>query len=675
MAHQERDNGEIRLGSPTSLDIFRIPPFQQPEIKAGIDYAETIKSQVRRGETSLRRYGESVNTRLRNLNVFLERSSFQMKELISSAETGEAYLYMYDELSSQRVPDVEIASFFKQCLNLNTLYYETIQRHKVQTIQGAPLASETAREQAINPVFMQEFKKMPKPAWFNGNEGAWEAFVRDHASFDGYIEDQRKATENKYGGPLWVAGYTQRDAYPDWLNGGVVPRDIVLAEFEDDVQTINQLTERGKAAVQQKETLVADRNNRVIESAQWEERQVFSVLDHTPHSFYGHVIFLGAITDSIKVDASQVDGVAKMLGHEKMSYQEKVVTTNPDIEMNKIFAGEEFGRFSPQLIALWIEHNFKRSGEINDFSNPPTQLVNQLLFAALENPTTHITEEVWQNLLKQNKRLTQFVYYSLRPMLELIPEDQRQMTQELVEGACTEEVVWVFADLISALPSQLDQEKRESLSQAFLKADADLMEFSVKWLNRNWRWVAKELSARAATFKPAPLANGDVIISSQQNTTVTVEELPDHSISPLLTEAESTNDLLEAEIENLEAGNLAGWSISYVENHEYPDDPHYQIPISGDNLEATQKQLEEYITSQKMSGNPRAGLIIAELGDAAERAFTVDEQTRIKFVTPKGMVYRKRKLGHHRVLYRINPVTRQISFFLYRKEDRDYGKL
>lgn len=661
MVQIEQDRGEISLGPPTSLDIFRISPFQQPDIAVDILYADTSKTKLTRMIFSLREYTKACNVRLNNLDAFLYHGDNQMNELVSSASTGEAYLYLHDELELLGASDADINAFFKTCLSLNSLYYEALQNNKLQTAQGIPQVSKAVRHQVINTIFMREFKNITKAPWHNGSDKAWEQFVRDHASFEGYIFEKRKE-KDKYSYSPRITGYTKRDSYPDWLEESVITRKMVTEEYQGDAKAIAALSQRKKTALTQKQYLVNNRLARITESGDWINQEATSLLNQIPNDFFGNIILVDALVTFYTNDPAKTDRILKALHLDTTTFQQKAFFENTDKELNKNFVSGENGCFSPQLIALWIEHSLKKSGE--DISKPPSSDVKNLLSIALENPTKTITDEIWQNALKANKKLGNFIYYNLRPLFEAIPEEERQVASELIkeaEGESLEELIWTISDLLSPLRQNLEEERTEDLLPSFFKAQRDLEDFSLKWLNQHWKWVHQQLPIRLQK-------------------SLTVDEVSDQiqipqEIQPEPEQKTDQIDELEQETKALETGSLAGWQVFYVENYSFPDDSRFLVKINGETLQTTHTKFSEYIVFKKLSGNPKSVLIINELEDAVSRASTVEEQTRWKLVTHSGIEYRKRKVGHQRILYRMDPTTQRIVFFLYRKEDRSYRKL
>lgn len=620
--------------APTSLDLFRCPRSEIQQLADGVAIGHSFRSQFIPAKEAWWNLNQGLKSRSEKIRQLSEELQDEEGFMESSVVTSRVYLKMSDELSFEGRTQQEILDLFKLCLRINTGITSRTWRYSRKLGYDRTVAILLSEGQKIN-VNQQIFdEEVGEPlVWFGQDGWRWREFVGKYHFFLTYLYPEvREKYKERLIPKADLDNYpciTLQEAQPDWLtegSEGSIERLVVEKELEEDEQAFQTVKDRSMQLRRQYDYLIEVAKEKLPKAPVFFEKRRREFLASVKN-FADLVIFLQATGDM-----TSYKGEMDNLGFDQLfnsnSYLDSEMTRANAIQTLMELPGIGL---STQAIALWIERRLVES----NFD------AEQFLQYALDgNQDILLLKDV-------NKKAFAALFYDIKPLFELLPEDEvLYLTQLLVESKNLpwQEFILEAAETISR---RLNRNPDGSLSKQAQITLGHVRDFAKRWLKNHWQWAYEQIQ-NTITKIPSP---------PQYARIEPVQEI-------MLPEEFKT---VQSEIEETKRGNLSGWRLRYAIGR----DTRHLIDLAGETLEELEETFEKFVTEYGISCSVNRASII----HALDWLLTVPkqvEQIRIR-KTVGEEVFRKLKRGPVRIFYQLDPQEKTIIFFVHQKQAYSYG--
>lgn len=201
-----------------------------------------------------------------------------------------------------------------------------------------------------------------------------------------------------------------------------------------------------------------------------------------------------------------------------------------------------------------------------------------------------------------------------------------------------------IADNIYEYNEELLQDEDSNIS----KVRKAIREYGRGWLKQHYKWLQSKLFRQLQTVTlPVPLADTPEVTITEPGDMPVVDD-DDSVINP-----------------------IKQWKIAYTTSVHNPEGSNL-IDLSSNNPQELLEKLEAFIRSQKMASTVKTSSIVNCLEQI------ISTPSEIEMFTPhlgehySDMDYKKRKRGGMRILYRLDPETKTLVFWLHKKQQFTY---
>ena len=640
---------------PTELDLFdyRGARFEEVTLKRQFIYG--LKVSILRSKQALDGFANNSLEKVERLKEIGRDIHNRFSALDESIIFSETYLKIHEELPKLGAKPEEVLDFFNFCFEVQLKAQKELGKSNLG-FPGADIVHQPAVKGIFNKVFDKEIGKISQPSWFSGNKGQWVDFVRQHTGFVSYVHGAQRFGVRQ-GGPASPGGgqgggevdMIRISEIPDWLAASNVPnKEIVEKELAEDREQKEQLREYAKE-INRQLTALRDRHVEKSEKvAKW-RRELIAKLPLEIRDFPTFLMYL-----DVAVPLTQIatEGLTKeelrLLGSERMVrahfdtfnyYTDATLKNNWDIMTSREF------------IALWFDNKFKEASLVR-----PAGLsgIVQMIKLLCGQPADGFS---WERLKIEDKKAYSALYHDLRPHFFGAKQEERDFLIEFVDqpGLTYQDLIFAVVDTarsengikLEDMP-EIDQKKYEAMINEFYK-------FTKKWIRANFKWALNCMF--------------ESLNSGGYNSRIADETVTN---SPILSEIEQETVQTEQETEELSRDPFFGWKLFYITNKRSPDNPKFHLPVHGENTPERWQDLRSLMTKEGVSLANKADSIVRALESLILLPDTVKNLRPRYFVN--GEKYKKMKRDDARIMYRIDPESKVIFFYVEPRGHKGYIK-
>ena len=628
-------------------DLFKYPASKKDELKVRIlevDSSFTIYSIANR---TLNEYLRSSNERFTRLSDTSVDMYEELDLLKSSVAVSKMYLTLRQELPIVGISDEEFIDMFKFFTKINSKVSEKlfhgihrengIERIKIDNVRGQ-------QAKTINKIL--EEHSAPKP-WFKGTKAEWRDFLINHSIFLFNFMD--KDTKTSANDDIRIQGVTYQNGMPDWFDGldeGILPSDeIVEQEILEDTQDAKRINTDLDQLLKSQKYIVKEERRKTYGFAKMVEKTK-NKLELSVDNFPLLLISLischtGGFT--LKPDAEERFAAGKI----PFDYLESSELIEQTIDN---FLAKEERLLCKETVAQWIEDSLEKSKSISQdlkVIDPDFGRVSILLLDSVGGDTRAATE--FKKTLGTNKRLYYSLTKDIAPLLIHVTADELAYLKEIIKEYGVKTAGHAILEIA------------EAISYHSTDFSNNLPKESQSAINRLRTYTKKVLIRDHIDLYDA-MAN-TLLIDEEDIPAATEENTFEEKALKIETAA------IAVESANIGLGNLADWQLIYSNNRSLSEN--HLDPIDGQSLEEREKALEEYVVQNGISCSVKIGSIIR----AFDWLVTVPEEKEWLAMRKEvdGVTFKKKKRGRVRILYRMDPETKKIIFFLHQKKDWSYG--
>lgn len=610
---------------PTTLHLFNFSQKQTDISQDAFRRTRRLMNEFSNVADSIERSNVATQNRLQRLiEVGKDLDSHEVA-LLSSQTYSAFFLKLREELilNPPHIGENEFMDFFYKCVDINLVI-----GHK--------------RDKEVEAIVNQMSDNIP--SWFNGDIRRWKLFLVDHSTFPQYLNSEHISGQKKLKKSGRIAaddakllGLVVRGETPDWMEKEGFPNiSEVEAEMEEDrFERLRGFDEARKAEAQIRKIhqYQEDINKKSLLWIEKRKDTAFPSINEFPNI----VTYIWVVSGYGKLDTKDkaIEDLTSLeiMAHIKTNTGSDTILRSLEVLPSQPLLGKEF-------VALWIEN----------------YLINEGIVTSTQNSLTKQTISTLSSMLKgydeiKKEDIPKKLYYEVRPLVALLSDSEKQYLRELMEdsvGNTTEYIIWEFAEAISARLKTAQSDINEQQTKTAIK---HLGEFTQKWLRKNYEWAYQQLKSSVRSSFEA----------DQSATSISrIEEA-----EAVIKSDSETDDTMEIAIQ----GNLSGWKLYLLP--EIDVDTLEPVELSGNDLAAKQKWLEDYISVNKVSHDGK----ISSLINAIDWLVTVPQETeQIRmYKDVKGRRYKKLKRGGMRILYQLSTEDKTIQFHPHKKKDWSYG--
>lgn len=636
--------------NPTALSLFRLSPvrvLQLQDLDQGLgryyhEHVIVTNSFLSTGEKNWHHLQELAE---------VTQDLRQHKWMLQSSRTCSlAYLTMNQELAGQGLSTEDIFNFFRLCLNINTAYgnYQSAQIAKKQPVDAEYFTEAIRRSSSGGDILEKIIANNVEavPGWFTGDLFSWYRFVKPHACFGSYLNQDVTA---KYRNSIILqkreiykkdnVGITLPDSFPDWLVKGETP-DLqeVNAEYEADCQEIKTINEQITSMIKQRDCfvgLMSDKYEKIVKRLK-EKVASFLTVDNPLDlvMFLGHTEKICEMAALLSVGKKpQAEDLEKAKAEGQAILKRNISQSSRN---SAIFA-------SPQILALNIEQMLLKAG-----GNFTPDLFYSFLYDIYCYPDR--VGPFLKRLKDTDNKVYRALNYQLRPLLNFLsPDDLGSLEislNKLKPGSNNNlnDIIWIFAEMISPGINRVDVKKYKN-DQKVMETLTELANFTNRWLTDHWQWLHQEIMRSLGQPElPENVQQGEITEVSE-STVATVKEIEEVSAE-------------------FQVSNLAGWRLLYSTDHSL--NPKHLIDISGLTSQDITTKLTELLLKEGGHCSVKKTSIVAALEWIVTVPDIVD-QTMWKEETGDGEPWGKLKRGRDRIFFKKDPAGKTMTFFIYHK--------
>ena len=637
---------EEAITRPTSLNLFR---FRHNEFTKYHHLALQGAKFQHDSAVAISALGsafERILDKIHHSTTVVDDLKDEYHNLVSSVNTGIAFLRIYQELSFRSVPPKDIMSFFISCLSAN-IAAQTFVINETKAGRADRLRKETLTKNLgafDSTADLITRLTPPIPHWFKGKNPEWSVFFMTYALTPGYPESEE----------IMVNGLIRAETLPDWVPDGQSDQlpdlGIVEEELAQDKlgaeQIRNQMNQRTRSNLGLAEIL----REKSLKTLYHINDQVSSIVQQA-ESLPGTLLVLDAIDTFWQDMAEAIRGKDKISDEAKKKYTadyraELVASTTTKNNSTAL---------SRENVALFLEKRFKWADLLGDPTKPLSSqnltLIRTVIEEALvqqEQPSPRMAE-----LREQNKRLFSFLNYELKPLLGLLSEEELTFLTELFGSEQSSSVEDVILEMAELIESNRFKTYLEKPSKYLAKTLEELRKFTGNWFRNNWQWATQEVKNNLKVEAKTDDQLNELEIESLISTTEIVEQ----------------SDQLNATADEAEKGALAGWRLLYTER--MVSDENALEEIRGETIPQRIAGLDGFLRNNNISCSIGADSVVETFNWLVEVPEEI-EWTRMSKVV-NGEEWKKLKRGRVRFFYQMDKSSRQIVFFLHQKKAWGYN--
>ncbi len=642
-----------KLSEITSLNLFPLygPEFER--IQTLNSKGKILKSSLATSEEAYEELRLSVDARINNLELTRRELEDYGLELKSSMAVNSVYLKLAEELLLNGLDPWDFFDFFKLCITINTKYYQAREKESLSHSSEWQLSRSTILTNYNSRLFYQKLDEtIPSPpAWFKDNQTKWRAFVANHADAFKYLNPSIRTNYTTLEEARMNLGYMTTEGYPDWttdLTTCLPDIEVVKNELKSDCLEKQQSETQMENIESQKEQLIDLARIGWAKSAAYLEIQRRNIFPSV-NNFSELLLTLNAL-ENFKVRECNIQDI--LTGNEAAYEKSELLPQQFRERTIRNFAKEGFGFTHPELISLWLEKKLREARFLVSNQELSKDLANYLSMVFNEpdlNPTSLPTE--LENLRNNQKGEFQVLFYSIRPLNQLLSEKSLSFFKDLLDPnhQSTSEIIKDLSDLISG---DLTSDKPPKWNSFLQRTSDSLIKHSISWLNNNWQVAYQELD--------------NILTGKSTRATFKNIQMPPESEGVDLETAQITE--LNQEIKK---GNLADWKILLSLDGKFKETD--LIEVEGPNIDDRENKLDEIIRKNRIACSVPPASIIRWF----DSRLTVPEekewlQWRIFLDDDE---YKKVSHGRTRIIYKINKDSKEIRFHVYFKKAWEYRGL
>lgn len=641
---QRREGREFPI--PTELDLFDYRGARFEEVVAKRQFIYGFKVSILRSKQALDRFANNSFEKAERLKEISRDIHNRFSALDESIVFSETYLKIQEELPRLGAKPEEVLGFFNFCFEVQLKAQKELGRSNLG-FPGADIAHQPAVQGIFNKVFEKEIGKISQPSWFSGNKGQWINFVKQHTGFLFYVHGSQRYGNRPGGDEVDMIRISSE--IPDWLAAGNVPdKETVERELAEDREQTEELREHAREINRQ---LIALRDRHVEKDekvAKW-RRELIAKLPLEIEDFPSFLMYLDIATPLTQIAA---EGLTKedlrRLGSEKIArayldtfnyYTDAILRNIWDIMTSREF------------IALWFDNKFKEAGLIQSAN---LSGIAQMIKLMCGHPADSLT---WERLKIEDKKAYSALYYDLRPHFFGAKQEELDFLIEFIDQPelTYQDLIFAVVDTVKSengikfedIP-EVNRKKYEAMINEFYK-------FTKKWVRANFKWALN------CMFES---------LNSGGYSSRTAEETVTNS--PILSEIERETVQTEEESEELSRDSFFGWKLIYITNKRSPDNPKFHLPVHGESTPERWQDLRSLMTRKGVSLANKADSIVRALESLVLLPDTVQNLRPRYFVN--GEKYKKMKRDDARIMYRIDPESKAIFFYVDPRGYKGYVK-
>lgn len=633
---------EREFPRPTELDLFDYRGARFEEIAAKRQFIYGLKGSIFRSKQAFDGFTNNSFEKADRLKEIGLDISNRFNALDESIVLSEIYLKIQEELQTLGAKPEEVLDFFNFCFEVRLKVQKELGRSNL----GFPdIAHQPAVQGILNKIFEKEIGRTSQPSWFSGNKGQWINFARQHTGFISYahLSQRHRVRQDD---EVDMAGISE---IPDWLAAGNIPdKETVERELAEDREQKEELREHAREINRQLIALKDRHIEKADKVSKWKSELISKLLLEI-RDFPTFLMYLDVATPLAQIAA---EGLTKedlrRLGSEKTVrvhfdtfnyYTESFLKNDWDIMTSREF------------IALWFDNKFKEAGLIQSAN---LSGIAQMIKLLCGHPADSLS---WERLKTEDKKAYSALYHDLRPYFFCAKQEELDF---LIEFIGQPELT--YQDLIFAVVDTVKSEngiKFEDMPEVNRKKYEAMInkyyEFAKKWVRANFKWALN------CMFESL---NSGVYSSKIADDTV--------NNSPFLSEIDKETVQTEEESDELSRDPFLGWKLIYITNKRSPDNPKFHLPVHGENAPERWQDLRSLMTREGVSLANKADSIIRALESLVLLPDTVNNLRPRYFVN--GEKYKKMKRDDARIMYRIDPESKAIFFYVDPRGSKGYIK-
>ncbi len=639
------------LEDPTSgsyPDLFFYPAAKKDELKLRILETEHALTICVNANNTMQNYLVKTSERFERLSETSIEMSEELDLQRSSVTVGRMFLILRNEAQTLGISDRDFIDMFKLCTKINTkvstkLFHDIHRERGIERIKIENVRQEQPK--IVNKV-LDEYGAVQQP-WFKGSKAQWREFLIKHSIF--FFHFQGKDSNSLTPEGLRINGDTYKYGVPDWfdeLDAGALPtREAVEKEILEDTESAKSLYAGLKSLFKSREYTIREEMKKTFGYANMVERTK-NKLELSIDNFPLLLISLANCHTGgflLKANA-QEEFVA---GRRPFEYIKPAKLLERTIDA---FLAEESRVLCKEIVAMWIEDTLIKSKSVSDdlkVVSPDFQKTTVDLVDSISGDSQASLE--FKQTLGTNKRLYYSLIKDIAPLLIHLTPNEIDYLKEIISEFGERNVGQIIleaAEVISYHAADFGQNPTKE-SESVIRR---MREYTKKILIRDHVDLFNAFACSLFDDDPnTPDSDNDNLFEEKA----------------LKIETEA----IAEESANISKGNLAGWQLIYSNNRTLLEN-HLDI-VGGESLEEREQALEEYVKRNGIS----CSIKIASVIRTFDWLVTIPEETEWLAMRKEanGVMFKKKKRGRVRILYRMEPDIKKIVFFLHQKKDWDYG--
>lgn len=613
--------------APTSLDLVTFHPKDQLSLQNSLLESQQVTSAVMGVKKAQEDNFDDIMATTARLQEHKDEL-FQDYNATSSSQTvGAFYKKLYTDVTEQGATIQDINNLFRKCLK-TYIPYKDIPQNPTQ------LSNRTTQKVAS---FLQT--QVRKPDWFQKSDAEWLDYVIERINIPLYLHtgektvhasDEKKLTSRCYSHIVY------EDQLPDWFEKlDSIPEKelltLVEAEFlEDDEQResiVKRLDDIPRVANNiSKYYFGKDDKYQAWLTNKFKEYHQKGYTDL--HSFLIYLRPLSSIITERKTP--QTEGTNE--------------ATTANLLIDDYLKSHPF---SSESIAVWLEENCTRFGV-----DKPGGLDKKILASVLRRMhDENALGSLWKPIQATDKKQYRFLRYELGELLKRTSAEERQILADTMEQEPLPKAILEIASNISEYADEIRSD--EDANTVKVRKDVDA--YAREWFQKNYRWLQSQLFGRIhkqSDLSPTP-------ISPLEDNAARQESEPSHVALPIV------------EDESAVVNPIQQWKIVYTTSIHNPEGDNL-IDLSSNNPQELIAKLEIFIRSQKIGSTVKTSSIVNCLEQI------IGTPSEIEMLTPhlgsrySEVDYKKRKRGGMRILYKLDPDSKSLTFWLHKKKSDTY---
>lgn len=641
------------ISTLTALDLFPLYPPEFEQTQTLNQQGNLLRTSKQTSQEAFNKLENTIFSRGDNLGRTIDELDEAADDLNSSVTISEFYLKLSGEMSPMGASPSETMDVFRFCTNI----YSQICVARRAELVGKNNNYKNSTMLLPHKYTLQLHNLIDKnitdpPVWFKGNFGEWRYFMGTHSAIALYLNPELERLDTnqitlQQSKKLMKVVFPGSE--PDWLidledNQIPSPEDI-QAELEEDLQQLSNVEQQIETARTQQQQLLKLNDAELMRSITYLEKERRK-LPQRPRSLAQLICVLHALED-FTVREADLEALETDHGLIPEKYRQREI--NRFTEWNSGFS-------SWQMTALWLE-NQAREARLSVGEPLTPQLADNFksVFVGSQINPANLPSNL-EELRRTDKKLFQFIFYSLHPLSSIIDQANLPYLREIIEANVGQPLIKTVQEIAEGTAEATVDNYIATISDPTSRVSDDLIKFSKRWLNNHWASLYEKLNDRL--INPTHLRSEEsppqIVGRDDYGLTEQVQEMSDLG-------------------QQIQRGNLGGWQLLYSTDGKFKEDE--LIPIVGDSITDLQTSLENAVRRNRIPFYGSPSSVIRSFDSKATEIKSGEEWTEWRIFID-GQPYKKfRQNRRNRIIYQMDYENRTIRFHTYLKKADNYKGL